>query len=53
MRATFFGDGAATARNVPDGVAGEDYGANRRKFVTDVGLPFSAVLLPCAVILIT
>jgi hypothetical protein len=31
-----------TSRSLPDGVAGEDYGANRRKFVTDVGLPFLA-----------
>jgi hypothetical protein len=33
---------SATARHVPDGVAGEDYGANQRRFVTDVGLPFWA-----------
>ena len=34
-----------TSRSMPDGVAGEDYGANRRKFVTDVGLAFWRVLL--------
>ncbi|WP_152601748.1 MULTISPECIES: hypothetical protein [Burkholderia] len=34
-----------TSHSMPDAVAGEDYGANRRKFMTNAGLPFSAVFI--------